>query len=432
MRTRLTLTAGGLAGVLAGATLAASVSPTGTPSDGPDGTASTVASGSSGARPDDHGTPSWARQGGYPDQTSDGVAGEQAARVPSFLRGGPVTTRQRTSAIAPGVSLVRWSQHDARGPLRLQLLVVDTDTPGIQLDYGAAGPVPRTAPVTTILSRDGAVAGVNGDFFDIGDTGAPLGVGRERGRPVRHAPLAGWNRAFVVAKDGSLDITEVPMVARVREHPDLTITNVNSPSVRSGGIGIYTAAWGRTPGRRVTDGQRKRVRVVHVRDGRVRSNRLRMRAGRPLKGVQLVGRDDGARQLRRLRVGSAAHVRWWLAGGPRMAIGGNLYLIREGVQLPIDDREMHPRTAVGIDRDTGEVLLLTVDGRQSFSRGMTMVELARTMMDLGADEALNLDGGGSTTMAVRRAGGLRVVNSPSDGSQRSVPNALEVLYSPGG
>ena len=90
---------------------------------------------------------------------------------------------------------------------------------------------------------------------------------------------------------------------------------------------------------------------------------------------------------------------------------------------------MHPRTAVGIDHDTGEVLLLVVDGRSVASRGYTMVELANLMVDLGADEALNLDGGGSSTMVARVAGGARrVVNTPSDGFLRRVANALEVTY----
>ena len=95
---------------------------------------------------------------------------------------------------------------------------------------------------------------------------------------------------------------------------------------------------------------------------------------------------------------------------------------------------MEPRTAVGIDRDTDEVLILAVDGRQSFSRGYTMVELANQMIDLGADEALNLDGGGSTTMVVRGSAGRdRVVNSPSDGFERHVANSLAVRYAgPGG
>jgi exopolysaccharide biosynthesis protein len=114
-----------------------------------------------------------------------------------------------------------------------------------------------------------------------------------------------------------------------------------------------------------------------------------------------------------------------------MAITGNVFLIRDGQRKARDDREMHPRTAVGIDYDTGVIFLLVIDGRQSHSRGYTMVETAKLMQYLGADEALNLDGGGSSTMvAQRRNGKVKVMNSPSDGHQRSVPNGLEVLYDP--
>jgi exopolysaccharide biosynthesis protein len=114
-----------------------------------------------------------------------------------------------------------------------------------------------------------------------------------------------------------------------------------------------------------------------------------------------------------------------------VAITGNKILIRDGVIEVVDDREMHPRTAIGIDRETNQLLLLVVDGRQSFSRGYTMVELANRMIDLGADEALNLDGGGSSTLVARKkTGKVGVVNFPSDGQQRYVPNGLEVTYTP--
>ncbi len=111
-----------------------------------------------------------------------------------------------------------------------------------------------------------------------------------------------------------------------------------------------------------------------------------------------------------------------------MAITGNQFLVEDGAISVVDDREMHPRTAIGIDRSSHRILLLVVDGRQQRSRGYTMVELADLMIDLGADEALNLDGGGSSTMVARHHGRVGVVNSPSDGFQRSVANAVEVLY----
>jgi exopolysaccharide biosynthesis protein len=95
----------------------------------------------------------------------------------------------------------------------------------------------------------------------------------------------------------------------------------------------------------------------------------------------------------------------------------------------VDDREMHPRTAIGIDRDTRQLLLLVIDGRQSFSRGYTMVELANLMTTLGAEDALNLDGGGSSTMvALDSTGLIGVRNSPSDGVERHVANALSISY----
>ena len=118
-----------------------------------------------------------------------------------------------------------------------------------------------------------------------------------------------------------------------------------------------------------------------------------------------------------------------MRGDPEVAITGNKVLLLHGVRRVVDDLEMHPRTAIGIDRDTGQVLMLVVDGRQSFSRGYTMVELANLMTTLGADDALNLDGGGSSTMlALDPTGLIGVRNSPSDGFERLVANALSVMY----
>ena len=73
----------------------------------------------------------------------------------------------------------------------------------------------------------------------------------------------------------------------------------------------------------------------------------------------------------------------------------------------------HPRTAVGVSRDGRKVILIVADGRQGHSRGMTLYELARMFIELGAYNAINLDGGGSSAMYVEHEGG--VVNSPSGG-----------------
>ena len=78
-----------------------------------------------------------------------------------------------------------------------------------------------------------------------------------------------------------------------------------------------------------------------------------------------------------------------------------------------------PRTALGIKKD-GTLLLVVVDGRNNNSAGLTLAELATYMLRLGAREAVNFDGGGSSVMAIN---GL-VVNKPSDGKERPVSIGL--------
>lgn len=83
----------------------------------------------------------------------------------------------------------------------------------------------------------------------------------------------------------------------------------------------------------------------------------------------------------------------------------------------------NPRTAVGRTPE-GKVLMVVVDGRQTIAAGMTMDEMAIMMMALGASEAVNMDGGGSSTMWDTDLPGNGVANLPSDGSLRAVANAL--------
>ncbi len=87
-----------------------------------------------------------------------------------------------------------------------------------------------------------------------------------------------------------------------------------------------------------------------------------------------------------------------------------------------------PRTAVGVSENGRKVILVTVDGRRTTSHGGTLEEIAQIMIELGAFRAINLDGGGSTTMFVAAEGG--VVNRPSRGWEREVVNHIGVLAPP--
>ena len=114
------------------------------------------------------------------------------------------------------------------------------------------------------------------------------------------------------------------------------------------------------------------------------------------------------------------------------AVGGS-HIILENGQIKDTDMEdsfgytAHPRTLVGIKKD-GTVILVVIDGRQkSVSNGASLEKCANLMIALGAYDAINLDGGGSSTMIVLDSGEYSVKNSPSDGKLRNIYNSLLVV-----
>lgn len=368
---------------------------------------------------------------GQPRQTSDGEPGAIAPPYNPLLRTRPRITHDRQWKVAPGIKFRKWVQSDSRGRAHLFLLRADPSVAGVSVEYGEMPIVPQRAPVPTLVARAHGLGGVNGGFFDIYDTGAPLGVGVDRKKGFLHGATETWFNTFFVSSDGTAHIAPQRLRASIAEYPQIRITNYNSPRVRAGSIGIYTRHWGDSRGYSITDGQTKDLRTVLIDHGRVVANRPGVTKGYPVTGTLLVGRGLGASQLAQLQVGSRAQVGWSLPGNPAFAIGGETILLKKGKVRAHDDSILHPRTAVGIDRDTGQILLLTVDGRTESSDGYTLVQLAKMMKSLGAEDALNLDGGGSTTMvAPSRDGTVKVQNHPSDGSLRSVGDAVVFRYSP--
>lgn len=116
------------------------------------------------------------------------------------------------------------------------------------------------------------------------------------------------------------------------------------------------------------------------------------------------------------------------------AISGGGMLVKDGAPMPdLDNSTTQPRTAIGYSNNGRFLYLVVVDGRQPFySEGITLNELANLMMALGAKYAMNLDGGGSSTMVVASQGGQsRVLNSPIDnyipGRERTVANHLGIF-----
>ncbi|MBU6276966.1 MAG: phosphodiester glycosidase family protein [Planctomycetes bacterium] len=105
------------------------------------------------------------------------------------------------------------------------------------------------------------------------------------------------------------------------------------------------------------------------------------------------------------------------------AVSGFSFCLVDGVPSP-PDQVLHPRTGFGLSADGTTLFILVADGRQAASQGLTVREVGELLREMGADDGINMDGGGSTTLVAKAAAGneLRVVNTPSGGLRRNGAN----------
>lgn len=159
----------------------------------------------------------------------------------------------------------------------------------------------------------------------------------------------------------------------------------------------------------------------------------------PEDGVVLSGSGTAAEFLNQLNEGDEVSFNVSFSrDNIKYAVSGNARLLKDKqiatdeIEKVADGKTRHPRTAIGIKG--GTVVMVTVDGRQKgYSDGMTLNEFANFLLNQGIENALNLDGGGSTSMIVRTQGsyGPILVNSPSDGRERNISNSIQIVsYAP--
>ncbi len=342
-----------------------------------------------------------------------------------------------SAALAPGLAYEKWAvagssakAHVARiaGGSSTQLRVVQAEG---RLERG------RETTSSMCARTTGCKIAVNGDFFGKdGPVGGVVIDGRMLRSPDPHheqlslqplrattSGLGGGGWSGTVERDGS---------------PTLPVHGVNV-SLATDQLVLYTAAYGATtpPCQCLELVLSETGQPVGVLD-RPGTTVLDRRAGgeTPLEPGLVVLAGEGAAAQ---RLASLATTIERSAGDDPITItlttaaptlhnlGAHPVLLRAGKPVRIDNndpmlREGEPRTAVAWD-SKGNTFLVTFDGRQEGGVGPTAAEAATFLRKLGATEAVLLDGGGSSTMAAPG----RVLNRPSDGSERRVSNAVIVM-----
>ncbi|MEX2154004.1 MAG: phosphodiester glycosidase family protein [Gemmatimonadaceae bacterium] len=347
----------------------------------------------------------------------------------------------RARVVTPGV--VHRFIYASSGPWAIHVLDVNREScfsaVAVKPGAGASGREKTSEQLASLDKTAEVIGGVNADFFLFAPAGVPTNAHISRGRVV-----TGPNTQPVLA----FDSLGAPRITTLRANGSLAIGGarfeINNWNRRAVGLALFDASWGDA-----TDTASSVVEVVMEGSSPsrvVRVDTTPAGVAIPAGGAVLVARGGGDTSRARaallsLNVADTLRAAVTLAPFvPREAVGGRPVLVRDSAISAAVDTEgapgfaagRHPRTAVGIAGNGKRLLLVVVDGRQKpYSDGMTLRELATVMLALGARDAINLDGGGSTTLVAAdpdSTGALRVLNRPSDPTgERPVGNALAIV-----
>lgn len=377
----------------------------------------------------------------------------------------PAAAVQGAVQIAPGVTYEQFDLQAAKGPTRIHVLSVNLRDPRVLLDLLHPGVVAARASVSRLADGQGAVAGVNGDFFNITETqhpgveatGASVGPQIASGRTLKAAvpdgqrfgpalpPGTSTRNVLGMGIDRRVRMDSLTLDGSLASTPwkRLPLGGLNQYALPVNSIGAFTSKWGSASRVRATcgtDTDRAAPCSTDTYEVTVRRGRIVAAADTPGAGpvadgtTVLVGREEGAQQLRTFSVGDRVRIRHRLVASTtripyRFAIGGHPVL-DDGQPLPgLDRTTAAVRTAAGVADGGRRLLLVTVDGAAAYRTGLTVAEVADTLRGLGAVDGFSLDGGGSSTLVARAPGAatVSVRNHPSGGAERAVPNGIGVF-----
>jgi hypothetical protein len=351
-----------------------------------------------------------------------------------------------SKTITSGVTMDTITRYTELGWQKIYIMKADLNNPNVHID-ALANRDTIQKPLTTSdhMKEWGAIAGINGSFFLASEqAGSQNLIGLMIQTFDIKTADPSFNRdndnmaTFSINLDNKavFDYWKAAISLHAPNGNTLNIGRYNEPYYGHTDLSIIDRKW-RTTTIGTQNGYYPDIVEMIVVDGVVREIRQSQPATEiPINGYAVITRGENARQIPdNFKAGDKVVLdintspNWNLM---KMAITGGGMLVVDGVIPDTFTHEVngrHPRTAIGSSQNGKILYMVAVDGRQSHSIGMTMKELAEFMLEIGAYNALVLDGGGSTTIVAREPGTEDIVvqNSPSDGVQRRIPNALGVF-----
>ncbi len=377
----------------------------------------------------------------------------------------PVEASQSTVSTQPLSPGVTWNKYDFRSANKHEInhIAVDLNNPHATVDIGLPttfGAKMRTTALATKNSNGNGhrvVGAINAAFYHM-DNGMPIYLVAKDNNIYNSGIISTGNDAFVsnpiafgITSNGNAEIDNfstqfkatlptktmiVDGVNRLRETNELIVYTPqhHSSSTLTNQFGVEYIFQSDGPVASTKFGQTLKGKVVAIHPyGSTGKREI------PKNGFALSATKDKATALQSLEMGEEVTVRlgidskWQnakfvMASGPMLVKDGKRHLTMDPNSWRA--RQVAARSAIAISRDKKQAHFITVDAT-STSKGMTLTQFANYIASLGYDRALNLDGGGSTTMGYRPYGThqIKLANRPSAGSERAVSAILEAVSS---
>ena len=329
----------------------------------------------------------------------------------------------------------------------VDVIQVDLNNPGADLQVMAgAGNYTRKDTVSHMADRTDAYAGINGDFFNMSKQGAPFGPSVVDGK-LQSSPLESVGLfAFGIDSGKNAYIESFTFNGRATAQDgahykisglnktDYIINHTQVPSHKDS-IQLYNDFW-TAPSR----GLRGSGEVLV--DGNFVVERISLDKPLPMvtpKGKYILQVNGRAKDFIRNHVKPGQKLRLDYRVSPdrnwRFLIGGHALLVNGGRPQPyiMDAASIdgyRARSAAAISKDRKTVYLVATEGRTKKSRGMKLDEWAATVAALGVEKAINLDGGGSTTLVARGHGDFKntkITRPERNGAERRIVNGIGVM-----
>jgi exopolysaccharide biosynthesis protein len=352
--------------------------------------------------------------------------------------------------ITQGVTLENDVKFTTDGWYNINKLTVDLSNKYINVDTLTNNEsIGKLTGVKKLAQQANAVAAVNASFFiyDGGSLGHPVGT------IVKSSDVLCASNDINKYSDSmaSLSLTKLNEVMLNYWKSDMNL-------VSSSGVKLPVAQYNKLNGSKFTDltvidrkwGTTSRGATTDMPDvfqmvveNGIVTKFLNAQPGTaiPENGFVVVTRTEGAKKLQStFAIGDS--ITFDIASTPdwsniKMSVSGCSILVDKGnipskfSYAPSDVAAASPKTAIGSSKDGKLLYMVTIDGRQTASVGMSLKDLASYMKSIGAYNAICMDGGGSTTMVARTVGNsdVSIVNLPSDGSARSVSTGIGVFTS---